>query len=77
MIPARKPKRAPRPRNPVDPREKACRERCEAYKIPSDAVHEGKPMWARFLDEVEAALIAEESQKPTELKGKRYTGLMQ
>lgn len=62
MTPTLKPKREPRPRNPVDPREKACRKRCKAYNIPPDALHEGMPMWTRFLDEVEAELIAEEAK---------------
>lgn len=53
---------APRPRNPKDPREGACRERCKAYGIPPDALHEGKPMWTRFLDEVEKALRTEEGR---------------
>lgn len=75
MTPARKPKRAPRPRNPVDPREKACRARCKVYNIPPDVIHEGGPMWARFLDEVEAALIAGEG-RPTGFKGKRHMGNM-
>ena len=56
----RRPKRVPRPRNPIDPREKACRERCKSYGIPPDAIHEGKPMWTRFLDEVEKSLLAAE-----------------
>lgn len=60
---ARKPKSAPRPRNIKDPREDACRKRCKAYNIPPDAIHEGRPMWTRFLDEVEAALKAEESNR--------------
>ena len=55
-----RPKRAPRARNPEDPRERACRERCKAYGIPPDAIHEGRPMWTRFLDEVEMALKADE-----------------
>lgn len=67
MAPARKPKRskrAPRKRNPEDPRERACRERCKAYAIPPDAIYEGKPMWTRFLDEVEMALKAAERKEP-------------
>jgi hypothetical protein len=61
----KRPKRVRRPRNPEDPREKACRERCKAYGIPPDALHEGRPMWTRFLDEVETAL------KNAELKDKK------
>lgn len=71
MPPALKPKpakRAARPRNPEDPRERACRECCKAYAIPPDAIYEGRPMWTRFLDEVETALKAAELRdKP--LKG--------
>lgn len=66
MPPGQKPKRskrAPRPRNPEDPRERACRERCKVYRIPPDAIHEGRPMWTRFLDEVEMALKAAESDE--------------
>jgi hypothetical protein len=54
----KRPKRVPRPRNPEDPREKACRKRCKDYGIPPDAIHEDRPMWTRFLDEVETALNA-------------------
>lgn len=59
--PTKKP--SARARNPTDPREGACRERCNAYGIPPDAIHEGRPMWTRFLDEVEMALKAEESRQ--------------
>jgi hypothetical protein len=55
--------KGPAPRNLKDPREQACRDICKAYKIPADAMIEGRPMWSRFLNQVEATMIVEEAIK--------------
>jgi hypothetical protein len=77
MPPAYKSKLTKKPsaraRNPADPREEACRERCKAYGIPPDAIYEGRPLWTRFLSEVETALKAEEIQQTAGARATRFS----
>ena len=45
-------------RKPQPPRERAARALCRLAGNPEDTTFEGKPMWASYLDEVDAVLRA-------------------
>ena len=49
------------------PRERAARALCRLYIVQADMKHEGRPMWMKYLEEVDtvlaAALSAEDWEK--------------
>ncbi len=54
-------------RNPKSPRERAARALCRFQVLPENTMHDGKPMWMSYLEEVDtvlaAALTAEEWER--------------
>jgi len=45
-------------RNPKSPRERAARALCRLALNPENTMHEGKPLWLSYLEEVDTVLAA-------------------
>lgn len=46
------------PRKPKPARERAARALCSYFRIPENIVHDKKPMWTQYLEQVDVVLKA-------------------